>query len=213
MGWVALWKPWKSSAAMERALKPPPAFSALFSIGLVQEQLFAKLTRVQLLRKVRGLNCECRDWVDAELRHCDAGGLTMRPSDLLAGLPVPLLRRFASIAGARVVLPPATYELTEEGGGALEISAGVTLVGQKGVVLSGARLALGLHVQTEGVSFESMHLPQGVRIGLPQGGGTAGSLTMTHCTSTGQSIEVSADSSLPRQHRMVSCVYQRTGLG
>ena len=55
-------------------MKAPPSFSALFSIGLVQESMFGNLTRPQLLRLVRTLNRECRDWCDADLRHCDAGG-------------------------------------------------------------------------------------------------------------------------------------------
>jgi len=36
--------------------KPPPSFSTLFSIGLVQETLFGELTRVELVRLVRTLN-------------------------------------------------------------------------------------------------------------------------------------------------------------
>ena len=42
-----------------------------------------------------------------------------------------------AIVGARVVLPVMTFELTVADGGPLQIAAGVTLVGQDGVVLSG----------------------------------------------------------------------------
>ena len=91
--------------------RPPPSFSALFSIGPVQEALFETLTRPQLLKLVRTLSTECRDWVDAELRHADASGLAIRPADLAAGLQVPLLQHFVRIEGARVLLPAAEYLL------------------------------------------------------------------------------------------------------
>ena len=68
------------------------------------------------------------------------------------------------------------------GYGPLHIAAGVTLVGQEGVVLSGDRDRL--EVQTEGVSLDSMHFPQGVEIK------SGGSATMTKCTSTGLQITV-----------------------
>jgi len=158
--------------------KPPPTFSALFSIGPVQENLFSSLTRVELVLLVRTLNRECKEWVDAELQHV---GYTMRPVDMPQR--VPLLRRFVQIEGARVVLPAATYELTIVNGGTLQIAAGVTLVGQEGVLLSGENRRL--QVASEGVRFESLHLPQGVGI-------RSGSLTMAKCTSTGQAIDAGA---------------------
>ena len=93
-------------------MKAPASFSTLFSIGLVQEALFSILTRVELLLRVRSLSTECRDWVDAELRHADAGGLTCaRPADVAAGLQVQLLHHFVRIEGARVLLPAAMYIL------------------------------------------------------------------------------------------------------
>jgi len=52
---------------MERALKPPPTFSALFSIGPVQESVFSSLTMAELLLKVAVLSSECNDWAKAEL--------------------------------------------------------------------------------------------------------------------------------------------------
>jgi len=56
--------------------------------------------RVQLVLLVRTLNRECKEWVDAEMRHL---GYTMRPIDMPQR--VALLRRFVRIEGARVVLP------------------------------------------------------------------------------------------------------------
>ena len=108
----------------------------------------------------------------------------MRPVDM--PIRTPLLRRFVGLAGARVVLPAAVYELIAVGG-QLMIAAGVTLVGQEGVALAGyyARLV----VESEGVSFESMHLPLGVMI-------REGGLTMKKCTSTGQEISVQEGASL-----------------
>ena len=112
-----------------------------------------------------------------------AGGLTMRPADVRAGLHVPMLRHYAAIEGARILLTAATFELLpsqssfeQPNGGMLQIAAGVTLVGQEGVVLTGHNRQL---VQSEGVRFESLHLPQGVVIRK------GGSLTMVKCTSTG----------------------------
>ena len=119
--------------------RPPLTFSALFSIGPAQEALFATLTRVELLLKVRALNRECRDWVDVELVHASGGdalgcgirqadvaagiqrrhsvaavvllGRGIRPADVAAGIHVALLRRFAAEPGVRVLLHPAVYEL------------------------------------------------------------------------------------------------------
>jgi len=93
-------------AAPRLARKPPPSFSVLFSIGPVQETLFAALTRPQLLLKVRTLNREGRDWVDAEFMHV---GWTMRPVDM--PIRARLLRHFVCVEGARVVLPAAVYAL------------------------------------------------------------------------------------------------------
>ena len=95
-------------------MKAPPSFSTLFSIGPAQESVFGNLTRPQLLKLVRTLCRECRDWVDSELRHCDAGGLTIRPADLAyPGIQVALLHHFVSIEGARVLLPAAEFALVE----------------------------------------------------------------------------------------------------
>jgi len=73
------------------------------------------------------------------------------------------------------------------GYGPLRIAAGVTLVGQEGVVLKGqARLV----VKSMGVSFVSVHLPQGVAVEW------GGSLTMSKCTSTGKVIQVESGARL-----------------
>jgi len=71
---------------------------------------------------------------------------------------VPLLRRFCSIKGALIVLPPTMYAFTQVNGGGLAIATGVALVGQEGVVLAGADRPV---VESEGVSFESLHLRLG----------------------------------------------------
>ena len=77
----------------------------------------------------------------------------------------------------------------------LQIAAGVTLVGQEGVLFpSDEEHTALLEVVTEGVCFESMNLAQGVAI---KGRGDrwcgdqcGGSLTMTKCTSTNDMIDV-----------------------
>ena len=99
---------------MELALKQPPSFIALFSIGPVQEALFGSLTTVELLLKVRALNRQGRQWVEAELLHAggeDALGRAIRAADIASGIHVALLRRFAAVPGARVLLYQAVYEL------------------------------------------------------------------------------------------------------
>lgn len=58
---------------------------------------------------------------------------------------------------------------------ALGIAAGVTIVGQESVVLSGIARQ---EVETEGVCFDSMHLPHGVQIL------SGGSATMVKCTAS-----------------------------
>jgi len=67
------------------------------------------------------------------------------------------------------------------GFGPMEIAAGVTVVGQEGVVLSGEQARL--EVRAEGVRFESVDLPRSVRI-------DRGSVSMETCTSTGGQISV-----------------------
>ena len=107
----------------------------------------------QLLLLVRTRSRECKEWVDAELLHV---GYTMRPVDM--PIRMFLLHHCVGIAGARVVLPPTTWELTTNT--AAEIAAGVTLVGQKGVVLApaGGYYGGGLVVWSKGVCFEAVHL-------------------------------------------------------
>ena len=73
------------------------------------------------------------------------------------------------------------------GYGTLQIVAGVPLVGQKGAVLAGRHA--GLEVESEGVRFESLHLPRGVFV-------EGGSLMMTKCVSTGSAIQVDKGASL-----------------
>ena len=67
----------------------------------------------------------------------------------------------------RIVLPAATFFVQTAAGGQLQIAAGVTLVGE-GVVLSGhyngEQNTARPEVQSEGVSFESMHLQSGVLV-------------------------------------------------
>ena len=122
----------------------------------------------------------------------------MRPADIRSALQV-------GIEGARVVLPAAEYALTgragHANGGPLAIAAGVTLVGQEGVVLSGADRPV---VGSEGVSFVSLHLPRGATIGSLTAHG--GSLTMTKCTSTMGSIYADKGTSLVMEDsRMFGC--------
>jgi len=102
------------ATAMERAPRPAPTFSALFTIGPVQEALFATLSHVELLQKVRTLNKEGKQWVDDELLHAGGGGALgrgVRAADVVAGIHVALLHRFAAVPGTRVQLMPAVYEL------------------------------------------------------------------------------------------------------
>jgi len=67
------------------AMKAPPSFSTLFSIGPALESVFGNLTQLELLKRadavprVPGLG-GCR----AAARR--ARGLTMRPADMAAGL-------------------------------------------------------------------------------------------------------------------------------
>ena len=96
-----------TATAVERALRPPPTFSALFSIDPEQEALFRTL-------KVSGLNRESRDWVKAELLHAGGGdvmGRGIRAADVTAGIHVALLQRFAAVPGSRVLMHPAVYAL------------------------------------------------------------------------------------------------------
>ena len=201
-----------AAAEAAAAQRPPPDFSAVFSIGPCQEQLFATLTRPQLLQM--RVDAETRQWVDEELARSDVGGLTMRPADVEVN-PIPwaanwgigrlpatapsralvqdaLLHHYASIPNARILLPPATYRLqaaderceahfrapTSGGGGRrlavdlwyrlgigpLKIAAGVTLIGQDGVVFEGAEHMQRLEVTVGGVTFESLHFAYGMDI-------------------------------------------------
>ena len=75
-----------------------------------------------------------------------------------------------------------------EGYGPLQIAAGVTMVGEEGAVLSGGHA--GLAVEAEGVRFESLHLPRGVRVKC------LGSLKMVKCTATGRQVAVEEKTSL-----------------
>jgi len=131
--------------------------------------------RVELLRLVRTLNRECKGWIDAELWHV---GYTFRPVDMPQR--VSLLHYFVSIAEARVVLPAAMYEL------------------------EGDHDTIRLVVESEGVSFVTLHLPRGVRVsGSLTMTGRCGSLTMTKCTSTGRSIDVEPGASLVTEDTLV----------
>ena len=99
---------------MERALIPPPTFSALLSIGPVQEALFSTLTTVELLLQVAPLSREGKQWVGDELLRAGGGdvlGHGIRAADVAAGIHVKLLHRFAVVPRARVLLAPATYRL------------------------------------------------------------------------------------------------------
>jgi len=179
----------------------------------VRECVLLLLSYVELCR-LRAVSRDFRTWGDLLLAHI---GTVIRLVDV--AVRVPLLRRFAGTAGARVVLLPATYELTVADGGRLEIAAGVTLVGQEGVVLSGDDLTnVILVVKSEGVSFVSMHLPRGVLIL----GGTmpcsdrrtipSGSLTMTKCTSTGGKIYVAHGAKLDMEDTRIYGVLNSYGL-
>jgi len=125
----------------------------------------------------------------------------MRPADLAAGIQVALLRHFAKIEGARVLLSRVMYVLEWRlGYGPLQIAANVTLVGE-GAVLSGG--AARLEVEAEGVRFESLDLPRGADVR------TGGSLTMSKCASTGDVITVEEGARLAMEDTRVF----RCGIG
>ena len=136
-------------------------------------------------------------WIDPIL-----AARSVMDSDVAAGHHVQLLRLLVAMENRVVRVARGEYEFEgdtrkaehksnsvhhwgapnlREGHGSLQIAAGFTLVGQDGVVL--ANNLPRVEVQTEGVSFESMHFPLGVEIGRahPPSGGSA---TMTKCTST-----------------------------
>ena len=87
--------------------RPPPTFSSVFSIGPCSEALFESFTCKQLrkLQQDAG-NSELRHLVDSYLRR-----YPIRQADVAAGQHVALLRHHASVPGARLELPPATYAL------------------------------------------------------------------------------------------------------
>jgi len=89
-----------------------------------------------------------------------------------------------------------------ENGELLQIAAGVTLVGQEGVVLSCYHARL--EVRTEGARILSVDFPHGVRVI------SGGSLTMTKCTSTGEQIGVEEGASLVMED---SRVFASSGQG
>jgi len=60
--------------------RPPPSFSALFSIGPMQEALFSNLTRVELLKLVRTLCTECRGLVRQRAAVLRRGRADFSPS-------------------------------------------------------------------------------------------------------------------------------------
>ena len=135
-----------------------------------------------------------RRWIDPILA---ARGVT--EADVVAGIQVLVLRLLVLLENRVVRLARGEYEIEgdvndvahnlttgydrawnptwREGYGPLEIVAGVIIAGQAGVVLSGdwARL----QVRTGGVSFDSIHFPDGVFIERD------GSATMTKFTADG----------------------------
>jgi len=182
----------------------------VFAVECPNQELLDTLDQ-KALGRLACVYKESSEWVKAYLVIEHRAGYTMRPADIRSGLQVGMLHHFARIAGACVVLPAAVYSrrrctqrlLTiawyqptwRAGYGPLQIAAGVTLVGQEGVVLSGEHRRL--KVESEGVSFVSLHLPLGVRIH------SGGSLTMTKCTSTGEMIYVDAGASLAMEDSRV----------
>jgi len=154
-----------------------------------RDVLFDTMTRPQFVQ-LRACSRLARTAVDAYLERYE---FAFRPADVEAGLQVMLLRRFCSIEGARIVLPAAEYELTAD----LLIAAGVTIVRQEGVVLAGARARL--EVRTKGVRFESLHLPDGVRLIGAEYIRGGGSVTMVKCTSTGVAMDVDTGANLVMQ--------------
>ena len=105
----------RSRSLMELAVlqRPPPTFSSVFSIGPCSEALFESFTCKQLrkLQQDAG-NSELRHLVDSYLRR-----YPIRQADVAAGQHVALLRHHASVPGARLELPPATYTQVRGGRG------------------------------------------------------------------------------------------------
>ena len=148
-----------------------------------------------------------RRWIDPLL-----AGRSVEDVDVRAGRQVQLLRHLCAMENRVVRLARGEYEIEgdvrnamhssnsmewdsysddpvqwREGYGPLRFAAGITLVGQDGAVLIGQEpLYDMLELHTGGVRFDSINLPQGVKISK------GGSLTMTKCTSTGEQVTVEA---------------------
>jgi len=130
----------------------------------------------------------------------------VQEADVVAGHHVKLLKLLVAMENRVVRLARGEYELLKgdvsnaehnsntslyppvwrAGYGPPQIAAGVSIVGQEGVVLSGWHARL--KVSTKGVSFDSME---------------GGSLTMTRCTSAGE-ISTDANTSLVMEDSRVS---------
>ena len=196
-----------------------PTFSSVLAIGPCHESLFEHFSHKQLRRLQRDIgNREFRDLVSSYV-EC----YPIRAVDVRAGEHMALLRHRASVPGARLELPPATYQLVareewnpehrhqpawddddaakgyDDGGepqwrlgfGTLELAAGVTIVGQEGVELTGGNAYGGPEVWgAEGARFVSLHFPRSVSI--PAGS----SLTMEKCTFTMHQVHVEPGASL-----------------
>jgi len=142
----------------------------------------------------------------------------MRQADVGAGVHMALLRHFAALPHARLVLKPAPYVVEGDaqnaghnantsfdqiwapmwrpGYGPLEFAEGVTLVGQPGVHFAGVHTSM--RVVQLGVRFVGLHVTNGMDVthagGLPvrvTHDTSFGSLTLVACTCTGQRIRVS----------------------
>ena len=82
-------------------------FSSVFAVGPCHESLFENFSHKELRRLQRDIgNREFRDLVSSYV-EC----YPIRAVDVRAGEHMALLRHRASVPGARLELPPATYQL------------------------------------------------------------------------------------------------------
>jgi len=196
----ALRRSTRARTSYDRAENANADQCALFELMAVPDYRDVLLLELDtaLLHRFR-VSRAIRRWIDPIL-----GGRGVTAADVSAGIHVRVLHRLCAMENRVVRLARGEYELEgdyrnaahnsntahpagpnsvpawREGYGPLKIAAGVTLIGQEGVVLSGKQARLEL--QAEGVSFDSVHFPQRVMILY------GGSATMTKCTSTGTTV-------------------------
>ena len=174
------------------AAAPRPEFTTVFAAGPCQLALYDRLDRKALawLARTCGENAKSAAQYLLEeraagrgIRAVDVGGqFACACGCMPLCLPgccavavaghVALLHRCVAVPGTRLLLPPAVYDLRQQG--TLPIAAGVEIVGQEGVEFA---ISTGIRAD-EGARIVSVHFSHGVHV-------VNGSMTMVSCTSTG----------------------------